>query len=141
MLALRCATRGLREGTYCFKCELSQRLQKGVTNMAIYETTLRGTSIGFVDGLVRNAILKGSATATLEAESHVTEGDVEVRTLVFERYSFAGSNRVSLTVTLVGRGDTVHVSGIASGGSQALIWKINTLGEQAFLDQLVAALR
>ena len=85
--------------------------------MAIYETTLRGTSIGFVDGLVRNAILKGSATATLEAESHVTEGDVEVRTLVFERYSFAGSNRVSLSVTLVGRGDTVHVSGIASGGS------------------------
>ena len=108
--------------------------------MAKFETVLNNTSIGYVDGLVRSRILSGSASATLEDESHFHAGDVEVRTLVFERYSIAGSNRVSLTVTLVGHGNVVEVSGIASGGSQALFWKINTWGEEAFLDQLIKAL-
>ena len=109
--------------------------------MAKFETTLSGVSVGFVDGLVRDAILRGSVSATIEDESYVVVGDVECRTIVFERYSFIGSNRVSLAVTLVGHGDTVHVTGIASGGSQALFWKINTWGEEAFLDELVKALK
>ena len=109
--------------------------------MAKIETTLYNTSVGHVDTLVRNAILSGSVSATLEDESHFSVGGVECETLVFERYSIIGSNRVSLTVTLVGQGGTVFVSGIASGGSEALFWKINTWGEQAFLDQLIEVLR
>ena len=30
----------------------------------------------------------------------------------------------------------VHVTAITSGGSQALFWKINTFGEEAFLQKL-----
>ena len=55
---------------------------------------------------------------------------------VFERYSVIGGNRVSLNVTLFQNGDEIHLSAISSGGSQALFWKINTLGENAFLDKL-----
>jgi len=47
-----------------------------------------------------------------------------------------GGNRVSLSVTLFGKGDTVHLSAITAGGSQALFFKINTFGEEAFLDKL-----
>ena len=56
---------------------------------------------------------------------------------VFERYSYMGGNRVSLNVTLFQVGDgPVELSAITSGGSQAMFFKINTLGEEAFLDKL-----
>jgi hypothetical protein len=47
-----------------------------------------------------------------------------------------GKNRVSLNVTLVGNGDNLHISAVTSGGSQAVFFKINTFGEEAFLDCL-----
>ena len=34
----------------------------------------------------------------------------------------------------------VQVTGIAAGGSQALFWKVNTWGEEAFLDKLTEVL-
>ncbi|WP_249338357.1 DUF6054 family protein, partial [Tsukamurella paurometabola] len=59
---------------------------------------------------------------------------------VYERYSYTGSNRVSLNVTLVGRGEDLYVTGITSGGSQAVFFKINRFGEDAFLNKLRQAL-
>lgn len=48
-----------------------------------------------------------------------------------------GENRVSMTVTLFQNADgPVHVSAITAGGSQAMFFKMNTLGEEAFLDKL-----
>lgn len=32
--------------------------------------------------------------------------------------------------------DPIHVSAITAGGSQALFFKVNTWGEEAFLDKL-----
>ena len=43
---------------------------------------------------------------------------------------------MSLNVTLFGNGDTIQLSAITSGGSQAMFFKINTFGEEAFLDKL-----
>ena len=60
--------------------------------------------------------------------------------LVFERYSIIGSNRLSLTVALFSEPGCVRISGISSGGSEGILWKINTLGEDAFLDVLVDVL-
>jgi hypothetical protein len=48
-----------------------------------------------------------------------------------------GSNRVSLAVTLVGEGANLQVSAITAGGSQAVLFKINTFGESAFLDRFI----
>lgn len=45
-------------------------------------------------------------------------GDVSVKTLVFEKYMWRVSNRVSLTVTLCAYGDTVTVDAIGSGAGQ-----------------------
>jgi hypothetical protein len=56
---------------------------------------------------------------------------------VFERYSWSGGNRVSLSVTLFkGDEDKIYLSAITSGGSQAVFFKLNTLGEEAFLEKL-----
>jgi hypothetical protein len=38
------------------------------------------------------------------------------------------------------RDGTIHLSAITSGGSQAMFFKINTFGEQAFLDKLAQVL-
>ncbi|NED63299.1 hypothetical protein G3I15_20435, partial [Streptomyces sp. SID10244] len=54
-----------------------------------------------------------------------------------ERYSMAGANRLSLTVTLVGRERDLGLVAITSGGSQAIFWKVNSYGEDAFLSQFI----
>jgi len=64
-------------------------------------------------------------------------GAVRCAVRVYERYSALGSNRVSMAVTLVGNGKNLFLSAITSGGSQAMLFKINTWGEGSFLDTLV----
>ena len=85
-------------------------------------------------------ILRGSISASLEDSASYTMGDIRCDTLVFERYSYLGGNRLSLTLTLFGRDGDVHVTAITAGGSQAVFFKINTFGESAFLDKLIAGL-
>ena len=104
--------------------------------MAKLQKTLTGR---FDDILKRieHGILDGSISASLEDGSDFTDGDARVSVRVFERYSWLGNNRVSLSVTLFQSGDgPLRLSAIASGGSQAMFFKINTFGEEAFLDKL-----
>ena len=86
---------------------------------------------------IENGIMSGSVSASLEDASDFTTPETRCSVRVFERYSYIGGNRVSLSVTLfqVGNGP-VALSAIASGGSQAMFFKINTFGEEAFLDKL-----
>lgn len=81
-------------------------------------------------------IVSGSISANLEDGTDWQLGDVRCAVRVFERYSMMGGNRVSLSITLLGQGDTIHLSAITAGGSQAVLFKINTLGEESFLDCL-----
>ena len=78
----------------------------------------------------------GSASASYEDGSDFRMGDVRCAVRVYERYSWTGGNRVSLSMTLVGQGRRLFLSAITAGGSQAVIFKINTFGEEAFLDTL-----
>lgn len=105
--------------------------------MAKIETTLTGS---FDEWLykIENGILKGSISADLEDSSDFVSSDGRSRcsVRVFERYSAFGSNRVSLSVTLFqSDGGPISCSAITSGGSQAVFMKINTVGEEAFLDK------
>ena len=103
--------------------------------MAKFETTLTGYVNTFCE-YIKNQILQGSASASLEDETRMTCGNAECRVMVFERYSAIGSNRVSLNVTVLGEDGHLQVAAITSGGSQAVFFKINTIGEDAFLDKL-----
>lgn len=85
---------------------------------------------------IEQEILKGSMSATLEDKSDYEANGVRCAVRVFERYSAIGGNRVSMNVTLVGSDNQLFLSGITSGGSQAMFFKINTVGEESFLDCL-----
>ena len=104
--------------------------------MAKYEKHLTGNFDEFLN-LVSDSVLNGSMSASYEDGSDWTSGEVRCAVRVFERFSMAGGNRVSMNVTLVGRGDELFLSAITSGGSQAVFWKINTMGEESFLETLV----
>ena len=104
--------------------------------MAKYTTELQGDFDALLSH-IHNGILQGSISASYEAGSDWQRGDVRCAVRVYERYSWFGSNRVSLNITLCGSGNELHLSAITSGGSQAVFFKINTFGEEAFLDKLV----
>ena len=86
---------------------------------------------------LEQGILEGSMSASLEDASDFRSGSARCSVRVFERYSYIGNNRVSLTLTLFQNGDEpVWLSAITAGGSQAIFFKINTWGEESFLDKL-----
>ncbi|MBQ8930384.1 MAG: hypothetical protein IJ052_08305 [Oscillospiraceae bacterium] len=91
--------------------------------------------------VIHDGVLSGSASATYEDGSDITVDGVRCAIRVYERYSIMGSNRVSLNVTLMGRDGELYLSAITSGGSQATFFKLNTIGEEAFLDKLDAVVR
>ena len=73
----------------------------------------------------------------MEEFSDFESGTARCSVRVFERYSYVGDNRVSLNVTLFQNGSgPIQLSAIAAGGSQAMLFKINTWGEEAFLEKL-----
>ena len=107
--------------------------------MAKYERYLTGNIDDFAS-YIEKVILDGSVSATLEDSSYYSSGDTTCIVKVYERYSMLGKNRVSLSVTLVGdANDEIFISAITSGGSQAVLFKINTFGEETFLDKLIEA--
>ena len=103
--------------------------------MAKLERTLTGD---FDDILWRldQAVLNGSMSATLEDRSDFSIGPVQVSVRMYERYSAMGGNREAMCLTLAGEGNRLHLTAITAGGSQAMFFKMNTWGEEAFLDTL-----
>ena len=103
--------------------------------MAKYETRLRGDFDETLRDL-HDGILDKSASASFEDESYVQCAGVRCCVRVYERYSCSGGNRLSMPLTLVGDGEELFLSAITAGGSQGMIFKINTWGEEFFLDTL-----
>ena len=103
--------------------------------MAKYETELQGDFDQTLE-YFHKGILDASMSASFEEESYIQCAGVRCCVRVYERYSFGGGNRVSMAMTLVGDGEELFLSAITSGGSQAMFFKLNTWGEEAFLDTL-----
>lgn len=106
--------------------------------MAKYEQILHGHFDEILE-MCEGAVLDGSVSASYEDGSDYDRNGVRVAVRVYERYSAFGGNRVSLNLTLMGKGEEIFLSAITSGGSQAVFFKINTLGEESFLDTLRSA--
>ena len=106
--------------------------------MAMLERTF---SVDFHEVLhtLHNTILNGSMSASYENGNDYMMGDTHCAIRMYERYSAMGSNRVALCLMLTGLGDQLHLTAITAGGSQAMFFKINTWGEDAFLDTLAQA--
>lgn len=67
--------------------------------MAKLERTLTGDFNQILNN-IENGIINGSVSASLEDSSDFRCGDARCSVRVFERYSYSGGNRVSLSVTL-----------------------------------------
>ena len=104
--------------------------------MAKLEAHLVGSFDSILSAL-ENEILNGSVSASFEDGSSYRSVDgTQVAVRVYERYSCFGGNRVSMNLTLIGSGQNLFLSVITSGGSQAIFFKFNTFGEEAFLDTI-----
>lgn len=84
--------------------------------------------------ILDSKILNGSVSASFEDCSDYSYNDIRCAVRVYERYSMMGGNRVSLNITLIGNGNHLFLTAITSGGSQAVFFKVNTMGEESFLD-------
>ena len=107
--------------------------------MAKYERRIN-RSVQEVVSICHDTILKGSMSASFEDGSSIIYDGVHCEVRVYERYSYLGQNRVSLNLTVVGDNNSCQVSCITSGGSQAMLFKINTFGESSFLNTLISRL-
>lgn len=108
--------------------------------MAKLERTLNGNFDEWLNK-IEQGILDGSISASLEESSDFRVGDARCSVRVFERYSYMGGNRVSLSIVLFKNGDEpIHLSAISTGGSQAVFFKLNTWGEESFLNKLTELL-
>ena len=105
--------------------------------MAIFEKTIRNKNFDKLLRKLEQEIPDSSWSADLEAGSDFKEGDARCSVRVFERYSMIGGNRLSLTLTLFQNGDSpIRLPAITAGGSQAVFFKVNTLGEESFLNDV-----
>ena len=104
--------------------------------MAKYEGSIKADFDELLSA-IENGVVNSSATAALEDRSDFRGDNSRCSVRVFERYSYTGGNRVSLSVTLFQEsGGDVQVSAIASGGSTGVVFKINVFCEEAFLEKL-----
>ncbi len=84
-----------------------------------------------------DAAVSQSLSSSFEAEHHFDTDSCRCVTRVYERYSWFGGNRVSLSITLLEADGHLFVSAITSGGSTAMFFKWNTVGEDAFLQSVL----
>ena len=86
---------------------------------------------------IHDGVLNASVSATLEDSWSMKDGNSRIAVMAFERYSYFGGNRVSMNVTHYQEDNgPVYLCAITSGGSQAMFFKVNTIGEESFLDTL-----
>jgi len=104
--------------------------------MAIFQKTFTGDFDALVEKIER-IVMNGSISASLEESAdYRTPNGARCSIRVFERYSYAGGNRVSMSVTVFQADSDIEVCAITSGGSSALFFKWNTWGEESFLETL-----
>lgn len=108
--------------------------------MAKLEATLHGYFDSIVSDL-ENTVLNGSISASREETVQYTRNGVRCYLGVFERFSYAGGNRVSMSISLFGDDEYSNLCVVTSGGSTATFFKINTWGEESFLDTIEDCVR
>ncbi len=106
--------------------------------MAKYERNFTGNFDEVLD-IVHRTVMSGASASYEDGSDWRGAEDTRVAVRVYERYSLLGSNRVSLNMMLAGEGGRLFLTLITSGGSQAMLFKINTFGEESFLSKVQSA--
>ena len=82
--------------------------------MAKWEQTFTGDFDALIKK-IETGILQGSTSASLEDSSDFIGTNARCSVRVFERYSYIGGNRVSLSITLFQADGAIHLSAITAG--------------------------
>lgn len=109
--------------------------EKDGKKLAKFERQLYGNFDEILNCL-HNTIMRNSTTVSYEDGSDFSTNSCRCAIRSYERYTYLGKGRVSLTFTLLESDGKIFVSAISSGGSQAMFFKINTIGERNFLDTI-----
>lgn len=110
-------------------------MPEGTVKMAKLEGQLYG-NFDEILNCFHDTIMRNSATVSYEDSSDFSTDSCRCAVRSYERYTYLGKGRVSLTFTLLESGGKVFFSAISSGGSQAMFFKINTFGEENFLNTI-----
>ncbi len=104
----------------------------------MYETrTLSGSADGLANHL--DNVITESISASIEAQDELCTGDARLILRTYERYSVSGGNRLTLNVAILAVGSDLKVALTTSGGSRAVFFKVNTIGEETFMESALAA--
>ncbi len=106
--------------------------------MAKIECELHGDFNNILQSL-HDAVMRGSSSATIEESSDFSTSVSRCSIRAYERYSYSGRGRVSLNIVLFQSENRIFLSAVSTGGSQAMFFKVNTLGENNFLDSIKPA--
>lgn len=106
--------------------------------MAKYTAEISGEIFAAVTE-IETLLTQKSATFSVEEESFQTFGENKMIAKAYERYSYFGGNRVGMTVIFVETNQKISITAFSVGGSRAMIFKINTWGENEFLSTLAEA--
>lgn len=96
--------------------------------------------INEVSHKIQEAFANMNLSSSLEDSVKEVVDSKLVELMIFERFSMFGSNRVSLSVMLIGDAYTTKIFMKASGGSQGALLKINTFSESSFLNKAIKKL-
>ena len=107
--------------------------------MAKYVKQVTGDFDAILEHL-HQAVLGGSMSASYEDGSDYSQGDFRCAVRVYERYSWTGGNRVSMSLTLAGANGSYFLTANTTTGTQATFFKLNTFGEEAFLETIAGAI-
>lgn len=105
--------------------------------MAKYEVSLTGNFDAILQAIDQG--IMQSVSAKLEDGSDYRSGAFRCAVRVYERYSAFGGNRVSLNITLIQDPEHIFLTAITAGGSRAVFFKVDTVGENTFLNRLIEA--
>lgn len=104
--------------------------------MGLYHKTFQGTEqqfLKFVKSLPE--LVKSYSTSATHEETRLVKSDnTLVQIDMFERYSMFSNSRVALSVTTIYKDGNIDITAMSAGGSRAMFFKIDTVGEGAFLD-------
>lgn len=109
-----------------------------MSRLAKYEIKLTGDFDKFLKH-IDQIIMERSLSVHLEDKSDMNLDKTHVAVRVYERYSYFGSNRVSMNLTAIANDSDIYLTAITSGGSQAVFFKMNTIGESSFLEDCIYA--
>ncbi len=89
---------------------------------------------GEIADILMNGIQSSAMSCQLVDSTSRLLGDTAFYLMVFDKYYMRNSSRASLTVTVLGYGDTVCVDAIGAGGGQGAFFNFSWGAEASFVD-------